>query len=108
MLFQFAVVETSNGYLPNLWNVDLAGTIHDSPQVAVNLTPNPDLEFIAGTNNVVARNLELVDGRERARRLRKKRLPKHWQHLAGRVCNHLLELGFRVGRKLRLPYLRRI
>ena len=69
VLLEIAVVESGNRYLPNLRDVDLARTVHDDPQVALNLTPNPNLELVARTDNVVAGDLQQVDGCEGAWRL---------------------------------------
>ena len=69
VLFQISIVNAGNGYFSDLRDVNLARTVHDDPQVGLNLAPNPDLQFVAGADDVVAWNLQPIHGRKCAWRL---------------------------------------
>ena len=57
VLFQISIMDTGNGYLSDLRDIDLARSVHDHTQVSLDLAPNSDLQFVARADDVVTRNL---------------------------------------------------
>ncbi len=89
-------MNSRNRNLPHARNVDLPGTIHNHPQVRIDLTPDADLQLVVRTYHVIARNLYPVRRSKCAGRLGKKRLAEKRKRAPNRVRHNLFELGVRM------------
>jgi hypothetical protein len=81
-------------------NVDISVAVHLSPVVNVNLSPDPDHQFIARSNDVVSGYRNTVQRRECGRDRTKKSLPEYLQVIAQRTGNKILELNVWFRRKI--------
>ncbi len=89
-----------DGNLPHLRDIDLTGAVDDCAEGGFDLAPDFDLQFVAGADHVITRNLHQVDRLKRAWRLLEKRLPKDRQRTPDGICDQLFEWCLRADNRL--------